>query len=64
MIIKDVSKYIGMNGRDVADELRMDMDDFLDEIFVLDYYVCRTCGRIMKTEDINMPCSVCRRERK
>lgn len=59
----DAWKYKGRKATDVARELDMDIDDFLDAIFTKGYYCCPKCGEIVDVEqlgnDLECPCDNC-----
>jgi len=61
--IKDIHKYKGRMASDVAKELRMDIDDFLDDIWDRGYYVCSKCGLVVneyELDELDDPCYKCR----
>lgn len=45
-------KYKGQKAKEVAKNLNMDMDDFLDVIFEQGYYYCQKCREIVDIEQI------------
>ena len=60
----DIWKYKGRIATDVAKELNMDIDDFLDTIFDKGYYCCPKCGEIVDIEQlgntVSGQCDKCR----
>jgi len=63
-MIKNPAQYKGRMAPDVAKELGMEIDDFLDELLAVDYYHCPTCGLIVDIKEVgdelNDPCNKCR----
>lgn len=64
--IKNPSQYKGRIAPDVAKELGMNIDDFLDELWPLGYYHCPVCGKIVDIEEVGdeleTPCNRCKDE--
>jgi hypothetical protein len=62
--IENPSQYVGRIPPDVAKELGVDIDDFLDEIHDQGYYYCPKCGKIVSSEeledDYENPCNACK----
>ena len=57
--------YKGRLAPDVAKELGMEIDNFLDEMFDSGYYYCSHCGEIVDVEQVgtslNEPCDKCKK---
>jgi len=51
-MIKNIKQHIGKNCHKVCSDLKLDIDDFLDELFDHDLYVCVGCGKIVSIKDI------------
>ena len=51
-MIKESHKYKGRMAIDVAGELNMEIDDFLDDLFDTGYYCCHKCGEIVDVEQL------------
>ena len=63
-MIKEPWKYRSRLATEVAKELKMEIDDFLDELNDAGYYCCPKCGEIVNVEelgnDLDKPCDKCR----
>jgi hypothetical protein len=63
--VKNPSEILGRMAPDVAKELNIDIDVFLDELWPLGYYHCPKCGKIVNIEEVgetlDEPCNKCRK---
>ena len=62
-MIKEAYKYRKRLATEVAKELGMEIDDFLDDLFDAGYYCCPKCGEIVDIEqqdnNLNKKCDKC-----
>lgn len=67
-MIKNPRQYLGRIAPEVAKELGMEIDAFLDDLFDSDYYHCPKCGQIVNLDeqdwDIDKPCEICKARKK
>jgi len=61
--VNNPEQYIDQKPPDIAKQLGIDIDDFLDSIFEQNYYYCSICGKIRDIEELGnnleSPCNKC-----